>query len=86
VNEIVGTKFRRLARLSEQVLSLRVSSHHKERGRDMKEERKEKPATVIKGMFHDAVGLPPGDGTPHGEGRPAWRDGTPVDRNSGADE
>jgi hypothetical protein len=68
----------------------------------MKEERKDKPAVVIKGLFHDAVGLPPGDGTPHGEGRPdkdpkvphggltsddpARRDGTPVDRNSGTDE
>jgi hypothetical protein len=68
----------------------------------MKEKPKEKPAELIKGLFHDAVGLPPGDGTPHGQNRPendpkvphgnltsddpARRDGTPVDRNSGTDE
>jgi hypothetical protein len=68
----------------------------------MDKERKEKPAALINGMFHDAVGLPPGDGTPHGECKPAKdpkvphggltsddparRDGTPVDRNSGTDE
>jgi hypothetical protein len=50
----------------------------------------------------DAVGLPPGDKTPHGAGKPdrdpkvsrggltsddpARRDGTPVDRNLGTDE
>jgi hypothetical protein len=68
----------------------------------MKEKLKDNPADVISGLFHDAVGLPPGDSTPHGEGRPARdpkaphgglssddparRDGTPVDRNSGTDE
>jgi transposase len=36
----------------------------------MEKERKEKPASVTKGMFHDAVGLPLGDRTPHGEGKP----------------
>jgi hypothetical protein len=53
-------------------------------------------------VVRDAVGLPPGDKTPHGAGHPdrdpkvphggltsddpAGRDGTPVDRNSGTDE
>jgi hypothetical protein len=59
------------------------------------------PAT-ISAMLRDALGLPPGDSTPHGRGRPARdpkaphggltsddparRDGTPVERNSGTDE
>jgi hypothetical protein len=71
------------------------------RGCDMSKER-ETAANKIVGVFHDALGLPPGDKTPHGEGRPdrdpkaphggltsddpARRDGAPVDRNSGADE
>jgi hypothetical protein len=64
----------------------------------MTDKPKDKPAAVITGLFHDAVGLPPGDGTAHGEGRavkdpkvphggltsddPARRDGTRVDRDS----
>jgi hypothetical protein len=67
----------------------------------MSEER-ETAAEKIDEVFHDALGLPPGDKTPHGRGRPARdskvphggltsddparRDGTPVDRNSGTDE
>jgi hypothetical protein len=69
---------------------------------DMSKERDERATVTINGLFHDAVGLPPGDKTPHGAGRPnrdpkvphggltsddpAQRDGTPVDRNSGTDE
>jgi len=57
---------------------------------------------IARGALRDALGLPPGDDTPHGKGRPdmdpkvphgtltsddpARRDGTPVDRNSGTDE
>jgi hypothetical protein len=68
----------------------------------MNEERKDKPTAIIAGLFHDAVGLPPGDGTAHGKGKPvedtkaphggltsddpARRDGAPVNRNSGTDE
>jgi hypothetical protein len=67
----------------------------------MSKER-ETAAEKIDEVFHDALGLPPGDKTPHGQGRPARdpkvphggltsddparRDGTPVDRNSGTDE
>jgi hypothetical protein len=68
----------------------------------MNKQRRETPSATINGLFHDAVGLPPGDKTPHGKSRPmrdpkvrhggltsddpACRDGTPVDRNSGTDE
>jgi len=31
----------------------------------------------IKGILRDLVGLPPGDGTPHGEGRPTNADEAP---------
>jgi hypothetical protein len=63
---------------------------------------RETAAEKIDEVFHDALGLPLGDKTPHGQGRPtrdskvphggltsddpARRDGTPVDRNSGTDE
>jgi hypothetical protein len=56
----------------------------------------------LTGTIRDVVGLPPGDRTAHGAGRPARdpnvphggltsddparRDGTPVSRNSGTDE
>jgi hypothetical protein len=68
----------------------------------MNKQRQQKPAEAISELLHDAMGLPPGDKTPHGQDRPARdpklphggltsddparRDGTPVDRNSGTDE
>ena len=68
----------------------------------MVKDPQESAAQKIKGMMNDIVGLPPGDKTPHGEGRPArdpkvphgWltsddparKDGAPVERNSGTDE
>jgi hypothetical protein len=62
----------------------------------------EKPSEKTGNALKDAVGLPPGDKTPHGQGKPfndpktphggltsddpGRRDGTPVNRNSGTDE
>ena len=36
----------------------------------MKTPEPESVVEKIKGVLRDIVGLPPGDGTPHGEGRP----------------
>jgi hypothetical protein len=35
------------------------------------DKNRESPAKKVKGAIEDAFGLPPGDKTPHGEGRPA---------------
>jgi hypothetical protein len=61
-----------------------------------------KPTEEAGNALKDIVGLPPGDKTPHGEGKPikdpdvphggltsddpTRKDGTPVNRNSGTDE
>jgi hypothetical protein len=65
------------------------------------EETMEKPIEKAGDALRDAVGLPPGDKTPHGQGKPlkdpmphggltsddpTRKDGTPVNRNSGTDE
>jgi hypothetical protein len=65
----------------------------------IQEETMEKPSKKVGNALKDAIGLPPGDKTPHGPLKdpdvahggltsddPARRDGTPVNRNSGTDE
>ncbi len=68
----------------------------------MQKETKEGALQRGKAVIEDVLGMPPGDKTPHGQGRPmrdpktphggltsddpSRRDGTPVDRNSGTDE
>ena len=41
------------------------------------QEPKESALEKIKGVLRDMVGLPPGDGTPHGQGRPVKPDEAP---------
>jgi hypothetical protein len=43
----------------------------------MNDEHAESIVEKIKGVFKNAVGLPPGDKTPHGEGAPATDPETP---------
>lgn len=49
-------------------------------------EKPESVADKIKGVLRDIVGLPPGDGTPHGKGRAADDDDEPPAGGLTADD
>jgi hypothetical protein len=82
--------------------SLRERVERPTEERDMQKDRNEDALQRGNAVIENILGLPPGDKTPHGQGRPdrdpnvphggltsddpARRDGTPVDRNSGTDE
>jgi hypothetical protein len=44
---------------------------------DTPETEKETTVEKIEGVLRDLVGLPPGDGTPHGQGRPTKAEDVP---------
>jgi hypothetical protein len=82
--------------------SLRERVERRTQERDMQKDRKEKALQRGHAVIDDLVGLPPGDKTPHGKGRPdrdldvpqgdltsddpARRDGTTGEGSSGTDE